>query len=315
MAEALNRRDVLKKIGLAAGAVALGDAANAAVIKPDKQAGNGFVYSLNMSTIRGQNLGFIKELEVAARAGFTSVEIWLDTLQTYLQSGGTAAEAKKIIDGLGLKIEDAIGFAPWIVDDETTRKQALVQLQADMDLLAKLGCPRIAAPPAGATKLPMIPLDTITERYSAILKMGKQSGVIPQLEMWGGSVNLKQVSHVLYVAAACGDKDARILLDVFHVFKGRSPVESLAFVGDSALEIFHVNDYPAGISPDVISEPDRIYVGDGIAPVKQILQLAKHADKPLIISFEVFNKGYYMHDALTVAKTALAKMKAVTAGI
>ncbi|HEY9195772.1 MAG TPA: sugar phosphate isomerase/epimerase family protein, partial [Mucilaginibacter sp.] len=268
-----------------------------------------------MSTIRGHNLGFIKELEVAAKAGFTAVEIWLDTLQTYLQNGGTAAEANKVIDGLGLKVADAIGFAPWIVDDETVRNKALSQLQADMDVLAKLGCPRIAAPPAGATKLPLISLDIVAERYSVILKMGKQSGVIPQLEMWGGSANLKHISEVLYVVAACGDADARILLDVFHIYKGRSPVQSLAFVGQQALDIFHVNDYPQVISPEAISEPDRIFVGDGVAPVKEILKLAKHPDKPLIISFEVFNKSYYAQDALKVAKTALEKMKAVTSGI
>lgn len=309
MAGNFNRRQMLKTTAIAAGAAVLNGPA-AAAIKVDKK-DTGFVYSLNMSTIRGQNMGFIKELEVAAKAGFTSVEIWLDTLQTYLQSGGSLTEAKKIINGLGLKIENAIGFAPWIADDDATRQKALTQLQGEMDMLAKIDCRRIAAPPAGATKLPLINLDTIAERYNAILKMGKQSGVIPQLEMWGGSVNLKQASQVLYVAAACGDADARILLDVFHVYKGQSPVDGLAFVGDGALEIFHVNDYPAGISPEKISEPDRVYPGDGIAPIKQILKLAKHPDKPLIISCEVFNKGYYAQDALVVAKTALAKMKAV----
>lgn len=313
MATGLNRRQALKAIGLSAGAAVLSDKASAA-IKVDKKPGNGFVYSLNMSTIRGHNLGFVKELQVAAKAGFTSVEIWLDTLHTYLQSGGSITEAKKIIDGLGLKVEDAIGFAPWIVDDDTVRQKALSDLQTDMDLLAKLGCHRIAAPPAGGTKA-TINLDAITERYSTILKMGKQSGVVPQLEMWGASVNLKHVSDVLYVVTSIGDTDARVLLDVFHFFKGGSPPESLAFVGKQALDIIHVNDYPAGITPEKISEPDRIYVGDGIAPIKQLLQLAKHPDKPLVISFEVFNKSYYAQDALKVAKTALEKMKVATAGL
>ncbi|WP_184543085.1 sugar phosphate isomerase/epimerase family protein [Mucilaginibacter sp. FT3.2] len=313
MAGHLNRREALKTIGLSAGAAVLSGPVSAA-IKVEKKSDRGFVYSLNMSTIRGHNLGFVKELEVAAKAGFTSVEIWLDTLHTYLQGGGSITEAKKIADGLGLKIEDAIGFAPWIADDDTMRQKALIDLQTDMDLLAKLGCHRIAAPPAGATKA-VINLDSITERYNALLKMGKQSGVIPQLEMWGASVNLKHVSDVLYVVTSIGDVDARVLLDVFHFFKGGSPVESLAFVGKQALDIIHVNDYPAGITPEKISEPDRIYVGDGIAPVKQILQLAKHPDKPLVISFEVFNKSYYAQDALKVAKTALEKMKAATVGI
>lgn len=312
----LNRRQVLKTLGLAAGGAVLSAPLSAATARdPDLKPGEEFIYCLNMSTIRGHNLGFVKELEVASKAGFTAVEIWLDTLQTYLQSGGTPAEAKKIIDGLGLTVADAIGFAPWIADDNATRQKALTDLQKDMDVLAKIGCHRIAAPPAGATKLPLINLDTIAERYSAILNIGRQSGVIPQLEMWGGSVNLQKVSQLLYVVAACGSADARMLLDVFHIYKGQSPVESLAFVGAYALEVLHVNDYPAGIKPEVISEPDRIYVGDGVAPIRQILQLLKHPGKPLILSFEVFNKGYYAQDALVVAKTALAKMKAATASL
>jgi sugar phosphate isomerase/epimerase len=306
----LNRRQVLKAIGLTAGAAVLSEtAAVAAPIAP--KTGNGFVYSLNMSTIRGHNLGFVKELEVAAKAGFTSVEIWIDTLQTYLQSGGSLTEAKKIIAGLGLKIEDAIGFAPWLANDEPTRKKALEQLQREMDMLAQIGCHRIAAPPAGVTKSPVLDLDMVTERYLTILKMGEETGVMPQLEMWGGSQNLKHISQVLYVATQCGNANARILLDVFHIFKGQSAVESLNYVGHHAQDIFHVNDYPAGISPELISEPDRIYCGDGIAPLKEILQIVKKPERPLVISFEVFNKSYYAQDALTVAKTALKKMKEV----
>ena len=139
--------------------------------------------------------------------------------------------------------------------------------------------------------------------------------MIPQLEMWGGSVNLKHISQVLYVAAQCGHPQARLLLDVFHIYKGQSAVESLQFVDKPLLDIFHVNDYPSDISPDKISEPDRVYVGDGVAPLKRILQLVKNPEKPLIISCEVFNKSYYQQDALVVAKTALQKMKAVTAAV
>jgi len=35
----------------------------------------------------------------------------------------------------------------------------------------------------------------------------------------------------------------------------------------------------------------------------------------VVISLEVFNKSYYQQDALQVAKTGLAKMKAITEGI
>jgi sugar phosphate isomerase/epimerase len=268
-----------------------------------------------MSTIRGQKLGFIKELQVAAKAGFTSVEIWIDTFQAYLQNGGSTTEAKKVIDDLGIKVENAIGFAKWIVDDEATRKAALAQLQHEMDQLAKIGCARIAAPPSGATGLPLIDLDVITERYLTILQLGEQTGVMPILEMWGSSHNLKKISQVLYVTAQSGHKDARILLDAFHIYKGGSSLDSLQFVGKPAIEIFHINDYPSGIPPAKIFEPDRVYPGDGIAPLKDMLSAIKNPENSVILSLEVFNQSYYAQDALLVAKTGLAKIKSVAEGI
>lgn len=310
-----NRRQALKTLGITAGAALL---KLPAVAAGDTQPSNpAFKYSLNMSTIRGQKLGFIKELEVASKAGFRSVEIWIDTFQTYLQQGGSVTTAKKIINDLGLEIENAIGFAKWIVDDDATRKAGLQQLQQEMEQLAKIGCKRIAAPPMGANSAntPLIDLNVITERYLTILNMGEKTGVMPILEMWGGSPNLKKISQVLYVVTESGHKNARVLLDSFHIFKGGSSFDSTAFVGKPAIDIVHVNDYPAGISPEKISEPDRIYPGDGIAPLRQMLQYIKDPGKPVIISLEVFNNTYYQQDALLVAKTGLAKMKAVTAGL
>lgn len=305
-----NRRQALQIIGLTAGTALLNKPVSA--MTSSKKTGPAFKYSLNMSTIRGQNLGFIKEIQTAAKAGFTSVEIWLDTFNTYLQNGGSILEANKLLDDMGVKVENAIGFAEWMVDDTTKRKEALAQLHRQMDLLAKIGCKRIAAPPAGATGLPLIDLNIITDRYRAILELGDKTGVTPMVEMWGGSNNLKKISHVLYVATESEHKNALVLLDAFHIYKGGSSLDSLPFVGKNAVEVFHINDYPAGIAPEKISEPDRIYPGDGIAPLKQILQIIKNPDKPVVISLEVFNESYYKQDPLLVAKTGLAKMKALT---
>jgi sugar phosphate isomerase/epimerase len=307
----VNRRQALGTLGLTVGAALLklsaSSKANPAMLNPS------FKYSLNMSTIRGQKLGFIKELQIASKAGFSSVEIWINTYKNYLQNGGSVTEAKKIIDDLGIEIENAIGFAKWIVDDETTRRAALSQLQEEMELLAKIGCKRIAAPPAGANSndAALIDLNVITERYLTILEIGKQTGVMPILEMWGSSPNLKKISQVLYVVSECGDKSARILMDIFHIFKGGSSFDSVSFVGKPAIDIIHLNDYPAGILPSKISEPDRIYPGDGIAPIRQVLQAIKDPDKPIVLSLELFNESYYKQDALAVAQTGLAKMKAV----
>lgn len=116
----INRRNVLKTMGLG----------SLAAIQPmttfatPKKKGK-FTYCLNTSTIRGQNPGLAKYIEIAAEAGYDGIEIWIQDLQKYLSEGNsTSALASKIKDS-GLKVENAIGFAPWMANDEE-KKQARI---------------------------------------------------------------------------------------------------------------------------------------------------------------------------------------------
>lgn len=312
MSTTINRRKILQLFGVSTGVALLPRFGTSKTVT--KQTANpSFTYCLNMATIRGHKLGFVKELEVASKAGFGSVEIWMDSLQTYLDSGGSLKDAKKRLDDLGVIIENCIGFAQWIVDDETARKKGLEQMKMEMDKLVQIGCKRTAAPPIGATDAAVLDLKKVAERYRTILELGDKTGVTPQLEMWGFSNNLSRASEVLFVAMESGHSSAKVLLDVFHLYKGGSPVNTLSLMSPTAVNILHINDYPANFSAAKITDGDRLYPGDGVAPLKQILQTLQRQDQPLIISTEVFNKNYYNQDALLVAKTALAKMKAVTA--
>jgi 2-keto-myo-inositol isomerase len=307
----LYRRQLLQILGTTAG-LSLLPKINMA--SPVAAAADPFIYCLNMATIRGHKLGFIKELETASKAGFRSVEIWIDSLQAYLGQGGTLKDARKRLDDLGIKVENSIGFTEWIVDDETARAKGLEQMKKEMDLLAQIGCKRTAAPPKGATELPVLDIKRIAERYRVILEMGDKSGVVPQLELWGFSKNLGRTSEVSYVALESGHASARILLDVFHLYKGSSSIDTLPFIGKPVVEILHMNDYP-NIPAATVVDADRVFPGDGVAPIKKILQIFKSAERPLVLSVEVFNRNYYSQNPLMVTKTALAKVKAVTKGI
>ncbi|MEZ4902695.1 MAG: sugar phosphate isomerase/epimerase family protein [Spirosomataceae bacterium] len=274
-----------------------------------------FIPCLNMSTIRGHKLGFVKELEIASKAGFRSVEIWIETLQEYLKNGGTAAQASKILSDLGIKVENAIGFAPWIIDDEAGRAKGVEQLKREMELLAQIGCKRVATPPVGAQtpQSPRIDLGKAAERYRTILEIGDQTGVVPQLELWGFSKNLNLLSEVMYVAIQSGHPSARLLLDVYHLYKGGSSLDSLKLVGKPGIEVFHINDYPANFPRESIVDADRIYPTDGVGEIGRILKIIKNPEQPIVLSLEVFNKTYYAQDALQVAKTGFAKVsKAIT---
>lgn len=145
----LNRRNLLKNLG----ATGIATMLPAEVLALNTQKKTKFRFCLNTSTISGQKLGIVKYIEIAAAAGYDAIEIWLPDLNTYLKEGGTMTALAQRVKDAGITVEDAIAFAPWMVEDDAQRTSGFKQLEEEMNLLAQLGCKRIAAPPAGVKKI------------------------------------------------------------------------------------------------------------------------------------------------------------------
>jgi len=273
-------------------------------------ASGGFRYGLNTSTIQGQKLSLIEEIEIAAKAGYQAIEPWINEIERYVEAGGSLPELKRRLEDHGLSVEGAIGFAEWIVDDDARRAKGFETAKRDMDLVAQIGCKRMAAPAMGATEISGFDLFRIAERYRALLDLGDQTGVAPILEVWGFSKTLTRLSEVTFVAQETGHAQATILADVYHLYKGGSPVEGLALLHPRVLPVLHMNDYP-DLPRETIGDADRVYPGDGIAPMQQIFSLLTQIGFNGVLSVELFNRAYWKEDALLVAKTALAKTRAL----
>jgi 2-keto-myo-inositol isomerase len=270
-------------------------------------------FALNMSTIRGQKLSIVQQVEVAAKAGYDGIEPWIRDLQKYAEDGGSLSDLKKQIEDAGLTVDSAIGFANWIVDDDKARAAGLNQAREEMGLVKEIGGSRVAAPPVGAHRGDSTPppLDAIAERYRALLDLGDETGVIPQLELWGFSPVLSKLSELAYVAAGAGHPDACVLPDFYHIYKGGNDFESLGMIEASRMHCFHINDYPADPPRESIADKHRVFPGDGICPLPKIIrQLIDHGFKG-VFSLELFNPDYWQRDATEVATEGLEKSRQV----
>lgn len=311
----MNRRDAIKTAGAAA-ALTVGSPLHAESLdaRPRLKASDKFKLSLNTSTIMGQKLGVEKYIEIAARAGYDCIELWTGDVKEYLGKGGTLKALKKLVDDSKVPVVDAIGFAPWMVDDESQRKAGMTQLKEEMEMMAALGCPRMAAPSAGIKPTDQLDMFIVGERFKQIVELGRQTGVTPQLEFWGAS-RFHHLGQVLMAAAVANDPGVRILADVYHLHRGGSGFESLKMVDGSLIEIFHMNDYPSTIAREKLEDKDRIYPGDGVAPLTQVLTDLKNMKGPKILSLELFNRDYWAQDPLQVAKTGIEKMRKAIAAV
>jgi len=299
----INRRTLLKSLALGTAALPLGKVFAASPPKEETQ----FLFSLNTSTIRGQKLSLPQLIELAARAGYDGFEPWMMEIQGYLETGKSLASLKKLASDAGLKFYDCIGFPTWMAQDEAKSQSGFAQMEKEMGILAELGCPRVAAPAIGTEA----PLDLMQagEKYKRLLELGRKTGVMPQLEFWGAYPSFYHLGQAMAVAAAADDPDAKILADVYHLYRGGSGFEGMKMLDGHSIDIFHMNDFPAGIPRLEQQDKDRVFPGDGAAPLQELSEVLKSKGGQIILSLELFNPTYYAMDAEEVITTGLNKMK------
>jgi 2-keto-myo-inositol isomerase len=302
----INRRQMLKF----SGAATLGSLLPVSFTHALPVATKGpFYYCLNTSTISGQRVGLLNYIEIASKAGYDGIELWVADVKDYLAKGNSIQTLAAFIQSKNITVYDAISFTTWLVDDEAERNAGIAELEEEMKLMSVLGCHRIAAPPAGLSAGTPVNFELAGKRYHDILELGRKYNVMPLLEFWGASQTLYNFSQALAIAAAADDADARILPDVYHMFRGGSGFNCLQLVNGKVIDIIHMNDYPGNKPVGEQNDSDRIYPGDGVAPLKQILQYLKAMGGNKVLSLELFNATYWKEDALVVATTGLQKMK------
>ncbi|REJ96285.1 MAG: sugar phosphate isomerase/epimerase [Planctomycetota bacterium] len=273
-----------------------------------------FRYCFNTSCIRGQRRPLAEEVDLIAAAGYDGLEPWIDEIERFVQEGGSLPDLRKRIADAGLAVESAIGFANWIVDDDEQRAAALEKLKRDMDLVRQIGGNRIAAPPAGANAADAgkIDLFVVAERYRTILEIGREIGVTPQIEIWGPSRNLSRLGEAVFAAVESGHPDACILPDVYHIYRGGSDFDGLKLLSPAAVHVFHVNDYPTSKPREEATDADRVYPGDGDAPLGAVMQALNTAGFRGALSLELFNRSYWEQNPAEVARRGLEAMRRMT---
>ncbi len=267
-----------------------------------------FGYCLNTSTIRGNNLDIAGVVNAASKAGFHAIEPWIMELDRYTSSGGTLKDLGTRIADAGLTVEDAIAFNSFLDDDDARRAASMEKLKVDMDKVAQIGGKRIAAPPGNNRAA--VSLDNAAKYYRDALEMGEKMGIQPLLELWGTHPVLGPLSHGIYATVAAGRADASLLLDVFHLYKSGTAFTSLRQINGASLHIIHLNDYPLAADSSTLNDGNRIYPGDGVAPLGQILRDLRDNGFRGYLSLELFNREYWAKSADENLKTAMEKIRA-----
>jgi sugar phosphate isomerase/epimerase len=268
-----------------------------------------FKTALNTSTLRPFQLDVKQQIQVAAESGYDGIELWMKDIDAFVQSGGTVKELRTILADAGVALINAIAFIKWADSDGDVRKLAVQQAEREMSMLAELGCAGIAMPPFGQVE--GVSLDAMAVRFAGMMELGRKLGIEPILEFWGRAKQLSKLSQAVYVAMETGLSDVKILLDPFHMYTGGSDVNSLSYLDGRRIGVVHVNDYPTHPPRESISDRDRVFPGDGVAPSAKLTEILAQNGYRGYLSLELFIDNYGGKSAVEVAVSGLEKMKNV----
>ena len=68
-------------------------------------------FCLNTSTIKPQPL--IRKIELAGKAGYDGIELWINDIYEYIGQGGEVSDVEKAINDNGLIVPSMIAIRQW----------------------------------------------------------------------------------------------------------------------------------------------------------------------------------------------------------
>ena len=248
---------------------------------------------------------FKEKVDIAIEAGYDAVEPWDSDLQEYEKSGGDLKEIGKYIRDKGLFVPSMIGLWGSLPENESAFQESLPATRNRMRMASEIGCEHVQTIPNKVGE--NFDRRFVADCYRRLIDIGIQEYNVKPALVFVEMFPLKTMGQALGIASDADHPEARIIPDVFHMYISGGGFQGLKLLQGNAMAIFQFNDAPRGMAMEDMKDKDRVFPGDGILPLPEILQDLKATGFAGCVSLELYNQEYYKRDLLEVAKTGLAK--------
>ena len=254
--------------------------------------------ALNTVTL-SRTISPLDAVQAAAKAGFPGVGLWYDRLLAFEEKEGFV---EPVADA-GLRIEELCFLGGWMWATGEAREQALAAAEARAEMAAAVGCELVVACASGGTGDP----EQATQDFRAICDIGAKYGVDMALEYIGVFEQYHDLKSGLELVRAADHPNAKLLIDIFHSFRGGTAVEDFKLPRGHEVGLVHINDVPAG---DIMQMNDshRVLPGEGVLPLREAIGYLGDNGYDGALSVEVFSEDLW---ALPPAEVAMRAREAL----
>lgn len=266
---------------------------------------------MNSSTIRPASLE--EKLKVTAEAGWDGIELWINDLEDYEKAGGNLKDLGKRIKDMGLFVPNIIGLWGCMPEPMEAFEASLPETRERMRRSSDVGSIYVAAIPAPDRE--NFDLKYGAAVYRELMRIGREDyNLNVAVEFVGFLKGVYRFGQACAIAFDANDPGATIIMDTFHLFRGGSGYDAIKHVQGSLFANFHWNDVPGDVPREEQGDEHRLYPGDGILPLAQVLKDLKAIGYERTLSLEIFNRTYWEQPAEKTARDGLEKMLTCIAG-
>ena len=252
-----------------------------------------------MHQASSEKFDFKTAMEGYAKAGIRAVEPNLLKVREFAEKESPAV-AKRLLDDLGLKpvsTSNQLGLP----EPGDARLKNIETLKWKVELAQQIGADRIVAPSAGAGMYTIDDFKRGADNLREAGEIARPFGVTVMLEFARTSRFAGSLPTALTMVREANHPNVRVMLDTYHFWGGISKFEDLDLLRDGELHHLHFEDVPADPPRELQGQPHRAFPGEGIAPLRRIIEVLKQKKYSGPASFETFNPTVQGTDPYEVA--------------
>ena len=266
--------------------------------KPPAPSRSGLTVCMHQAS--SERFDFRTAMEGYAKAGIRLVEPNLIKVREFAQKEGGPAAAKRLLDDLGLRPasnSNQLG----LMEPSDERVKNLEELKWKVEMIQAIGGDRLVTPSAGPGTYTEDDFKRGVDNMREAAEIARPFGVTLMLEFARTSRFAGSLPTALKLVREANHPNIRVMLDTYHFWGGISKFEDLELLRDGELHHLHFEDVPDDPPREIQGQPHRAFPGEGIAPLRRIVEVLKRKKYAGPASFETFNPVVQGTDPYEVA--------------
>jgi 2-keto-myo-inositol isomerase len=152
------------------------------------------------------------------------------------------------------------------------------------------------------SKSPSENIKAHVSRMSRLADLGKEYNVKIAIEWF------QSLKDVIKIVETSNNENLGMIIDTFHWYRGDGDIRNIDIIPVKKLYLVHINDCE-DFPKEKLTDKNRIYMGQGVIPLIEILQKLKRINYEGYLSVEIFRDEYWKEELLTISKKALQSLK------